>query len=117
MSFRTAWPLKGMIHLKPHDQIVEALCIKRIPWSSAIVTMVWFLLVALGTTGFAVTYGVQGGFTSLGGVLMGIGILAIGFLVFTFGLVTVIFSYRLENSRLGKVYEELRAVVNGTAAV
>jgi hypothetical protein len=117
MSFRTAWPLKGMIHLKPHDQIVEALCIKRIPWSSAIVTMVWFLLVALGTTGFAVTYGVQGGFTSLGGVLMGTGILAIGFLVFTFGLVTVIFSYRLENSRLGKVYEELRAVVNGTAAV
>ena len=117
MSFRTAWPLKGMIHLKLHDQMVEALCIKRIPWSSAIVTMVWFLLVGLGTTGFAVTYGVQGGFNSLGGVLMGMGILAIGFLVFAFGLVTVIFSYRLESSRLGKVYEELRAVVDGTATV
>lgn len=117
MSFRTAWPLKGMIHLKLHDQMVEALCIKRIPWSSAIVTMVWFLLVGLGTTGFAVTYGVQGGFNSLGGVLMGIGILAIGFLVFAFGLLTVIFSYRLENSRLGKVYEELRAVVDGAATV
>jgi hypothetical protein len=115
MGFRTAWPLKGMIHLTCGDQAVEALCIKRIPWSSAIVTMIWFLLVGLGTTGFLVTYGMQGGFNSLSGVLMGIGILAIGVLVLAFGIVTVIFSYRLENSRLGKVYEELRAVVDGTA--
>jgi len=115
MGFRTAWPLKGMIHLTCDNQAVEALCIKKIPWSSAIVTMIWFLLVGLGTTAFLVTYGLQGGFNSLSGVLMGIGILAIGFLVLAFGIVTVIFSYRLENSRLGKVYEELRAVVDGTA--
>ena len=52
---------------------------------------------------------------SLSGVLMGIGILGIGLLVLAFGVVTVIFSYRLENNRLGKVYEELKAVVDGTA--
>jgi hypothetical protein len=116
MSFRTAWPIKGMIHLKSGDQAVEALCIKRIPWSSAIVTLIWFLLVGLGTTGFLVAYGMQGGFNSLRGVLMGVGILGIGLLVLAFGIVTVTFSYRLENSRLAKVYEELRAVVDGKAA-
>jgi len=115
MSFRTAWPLKGMIHLKNSDQAVETLCIKRIPWSSAIITLMWFLLVGFGTTGFMVTYGTQGGFNTLSGVLMGIGILGIGLLVLAFGIVTVIFSYRLENNRLGKVYEELKAVVDGTA--
>ena len=73
-----------------------------------------FLLVGLGTTGFLVAYGVQGGFNSLSGVLMGVGILGIGLLVLAFGIVTVIFSYRLESSRLRKVYEELRAVVDGT---
>jgi hypothetical protein len=111
MSFRTAWPLKGSIHLSHADQAVQALCIKRMPWSSAIVTLVWFLLVGVGTTGFMIMYAVQGGFSSLSGVLMGIGILGIGLLVLAFGVVTVVFSYRLENSRLMKVYEELRAVV------
>ena len=115
MSFRTAWPLKGMIHLKNSDQVVETLCIKRIPWSSAIITLMWFLLVGFGTMGFMVTYGTQGGFNTLSGVLMGIGILGIGLLVLAFGIVTVIFSYRLENNRLGKVYEELKAVVDGTS--
>ena len=114
MSFRTAWPVKGLIHLKLEEQGVHAICIKRIPWSSAIVTLVWFLLVALGTTGFMIAYALQGGFDSLSGVLMGIGILGIGLLVLAFGVVTVMFSYRLENSRLAKVYDELKAVVNDT---
>jgi hypothetical protein len=43
---------------------------------------------------------------------MGIGILGIGLLVLAFGVVTVMFSYRLENSRLARVYEELKALVN-----
>jgi hypothetical protein len=115
MSFRTAWPLKGLIHLESDDKGIHALCIKRIPWSSAIVTLVWFLLVSGGTMAFMIAYGAHGGFDSLSGVLMGIGILAIGLLVVAFGLVTVIISYRLENSRLTKVYEELKAVVDGTA--
>lgn len=111
MSFRTAWPLKGLIHLTPGDAAVDILCIKRIPWSSALITFVWFLLVSLGTTAFLITYGVQGGFNSLSGVLMGAGILGIGLLVLAFGIVTVMFSYRLENSRLMTVYEELVDVI------
>jgi hypothetical protein len=55
----------------------------------------------------------QGGFGSLTGILMGAGILGIGLLVLAFGIVTVLFSYRLENSRLTTVYEELRAVASG----
>ena len=113
MSFRTAWPLKGLIHLTSEDNAVAALCIKRIPWSSALITLVWFLLVGVGTAAFLVTYGVQGGFDSLSGVLMGAGILGIGLLVLTFGIVTVMLSYRLENSRLMKVYEELVQLVEG----
>lgn len=111
MGFRTAWPLKGLIHLTTDEQAVNAVCVKRIPWSSAIITLVWFLLVGAGTTAFMITYGVQGGFESLRGVLMGAGILGIGLLVLAFGAVTVILSYRLESSRLGQVYEELKAAV------
>jgi hypothetical protein len=45
---------------------------------------------------------------------MGAGILGIGLLVLAFGVVTVILSYRLENSRLAQVYEELKAAVDET---
>ena len=114
VGFRTAWPLKGLIHLTPDEQAVHAICIKRIPWSSALITLVWFLLVSLGTTAFMISYGAQGGFQSLSGVLMGAGILGIGLLVLAFGLVTVILSYRLENSRLSQVYEELKTAVDET---
>ncbi|MBA5868151.1 MAG: hypothetical protein GDA67_15770 [Nitrospira sp. CR1.3] len=115
MSFRTAWPIKGLIHLSQEATTDSALCVKRIPWSSAIITLVWFLLVSLGTVAFLVVYAVQGGFNSLTGILMGAGILGIGLLVLAFGVVTVLFSYRLENSRLMKVYSELLAVADGAA--
>ena len=111
MSFRTAWPIKGLIHLSAADQTVAALCVKRIPWSSALITLLWFVLVSTGSLTFAITYALQGGFTSLRGVLMGAGIIGIAFLVLAFGLVTVVFSYRLENSRLTKVYDELREIL------
>jgi TM2 domain-containing membrane protein YozV len=114
MGFRTAWPLKGLIHLTVDDQAVSAVFTKRIPWSSAIITLVWFLLVGLGTAVFMIMYGVQGGFESLSGVLMGAGILGIGLLVLAFGAVTVVLSYRLENSRLAQVYAELKAAVDET---
>jgi hypothetical protein len=113
MSFRTAWPIKGLIHLSPDGNALGLLCVKRIPWSSAIVTLTWFLLVSLGTLAFVITYAVQGGFTSFSGVLMGAGIAGIGLLVLAFGLVTVVFSYRLESSRLTQVYEELREALEG----
>ncbi|MDF0645516.1 MAG: hypothetical protein P0111_15905 [Nitrospira sp.] len=110
MSFRTAWPLKGLIHLSSEVPQCTAVCVKRIPWSSAIITLLWFLLVSLGTASFLVIYALQGGLNSLAGLLMGTGILGIGLLVIAFGAVTVVFSYRLENSRLMKVYGELRDV-------
>jgi hypothetical protein len=116
LGFRTAWPLKGLVYLMPDEQGVRAVCIKRIPWSSAIITLVWFLLVGLGTTAFMITYGTQGGFESLSGLLMGAGILGIGLLVVAFGIVTVMVSYRLENSRLAQVYDELKAVVDDPTA-
>lgn len=113
MSFRTAWPIKGLIHLSPDGDSVRALCVKRIPWSSALVTLIWFALVSLGSLAFLVTYALQGGFATFSGVLMGTGIAGIGLLVLAFGLVTVVFSYRLENGRLTQVYEELREALEG----
>ena len=110
LSFRTAWPLKGVIYLTAEGSTYRALCVKRIPWSSAIITLAWFLLVGLGTLAFFISYAWQGGFSSLAGVFMGFGILGIGLLVLAFGLVTVVFSYRLENTRLERVYGELCAV-------
>jgi hypothetical protein len=114
LGFRTAWPLKGLIHLTLDEHAVHAVCIKRIPWSSAIITLIWFLLVGGGTTAFMIAYLTQGGFETLSGILMGAGILGIGLFVLAFGVLTVILSYRLENSRLVQVYEELKAVVEET---
>jgi hypothetical protein len=48
--------------------------------------------------------------------LVGVGILTLGLLFLFSGLITVVMAYRLENNRLAKVYEELRAVVDRTAS-
>jgi uncharacterized membrane protein YciS (DUF1049 family) len=111
MGFRTAWPLKGLIHLSDDEGTVRALCVKRIPWSSALLTLAWFMVVALGSATFVTRYALDGGFGSLSGVLMGAGIIGIALLVLAFGTVTVVVSYRLEKSRLMKVYDELRAAL------
>jgi hypothetical protein len=105
--FRTAWPVKGLIHLSPHGHALGALCVKRIPWSSALITLMWFALVAIGSLAFVVRYAMEGGFASLGGTLVGIGIIGLAGLVLAFGLVTLALSYRLEDTRLMKVYDEL----------
>ena len=109
--FRTAWPVKGLIHLTPHDQSLNALCVKRMPWSSAVMTLLWFALVFIGSLTFVVEYAVDGGFASLGGTLTGVAVIALAALVLAFGLVTVAFAYRLEDSRLMKVYDELRDAI------
>jgi hypothetical protein len=111
MSFRTAWPMKGLIHLSPGDHTTGVLCVKRIPWSSALITLAWFGVVSIGSLTFVITYGMEGGFASLRGVLLCTGIIAIAVLILASGIVTVMFSYRLENSRLTKVYDELRAAL------
>jgi hypothetical protein len=111
MGFRTAWPVKGLIHLSPHDQSLSTLCVKRVPWSSALVTLLWFALVLIGSLTFVVQYAMDGGFSSLGGTLTGVAVIALAVLVLAFGLVTVALAYRLEDSRLMKVYDELRDAV------
>ncbi|MDH5639957.1 MAG: hypothetical protein OEY28_01580 [Nitrospira sp.] len=114
IGFRTAWPVKGLIHLSPDDHTLGALCIKRIPWSSALITLLWFALVSIGAVLFVIAYARDGGFASLQGVILGVGLVAGAMAVMGIGVVTVVISYRLENSRLTKVYDELREVLEGT---
>ena len=109
--FRTAWPVKGLIHLSPRDQSLNTLCVKRMPWSSALMTFLWFALVLIGSVTFVVQYAMDGGFASLGGTLTGVAVIALAGLVLAFGLVTVALAYRLEDSRLMTVYDELRAAM------
>jgi hypothetical protein len=112
LGFRTAWPLKGSLELAPSDDGYRVLYTKRIPWSSAIITLLWFALVGLGTIGFLISYVIQGGLASLGGALLGVGVTGLGLLVLAFGLVTITMAYRLEDSRLTQVYQELRAALD-----
>jgi hypothetical protein len=109
--FRTAWPMKASLQWAADGMPDGAMCIKRMPWSSALLTSLWFLIVGIGTAAFVVIYLREGGLASLSGILMGLGILGIGLLVLAFGLVTIAFAYRLENHRLTQVYDELRAEI------
>lgn len=111
LGFRTAWPLKATIELTPEGNAVRMKCIKRMPWSSAVLTLVWFALVGLGTIGFVVTFLANGGFASLSGALMGLGITGLGILVLAFGLLIVTLAYRLEDHRLSQAYLELRTAL------
>jgi hypothetical protein len=113
IGFRTAWPVKGLIHLSADDHAIGALCIKRIPWSSALITLIWFLVVSIGLVMFVFSYAQDGGFASLQGVILGVGLVAGAMVVLAIGVVTVVISYRLENSRLTKVYDELRDALEG----
>lgn len=113
IGFRSAWPVKGLIHLSAGNQAMDALCVKRIPWSSALMTLLWFGVVLIGSLVFVVTYAWDGGFASLEGVFMGVGLVAGALLVLAAGLVTVTMSYRLEHNRLMQVYEELRDALEG----
>jgi hypothetical protein len=110
LRFRTAWPLKGSIEWAPEVNGLTLTCTKRVPWSSSIITFLWFCLVGIGTLGFLVSYMMEGGFGSLGGLLLGMGVTAVGVIVVAFGLLTVTVAYRIENTRLMQVYTELRAV-------
>lgn len=115
IGFRSAWPVKGLIYLSAGNQAMDALCVKRIPWSSALMTLLWFGVVLIGSLVFVVTYAWDGGFASLEGVFMGAGLVAGALLVLAAGLVTVTMSYRLEHNRLMQVYEELRDALEGPA--
>ena len=108
MRFRTAWPLKGTIEIKQDGQELFLGLVKRMPWTSALVTMFWLALVVLGTLTFVVMFGLDGGFQSAGGIFLALGIVALGVLVLAFGLVLLSLAYRLEDHRLMQVYQELQ---------
>ncbi|MCS6896618.1 MAG: hypothetical protein NZM29_01480, partial [Nitrospira sp.] len=76
MGFRTAWPVKGLVHLSSGEHSLTALCVKRIPWSSALITLLWFGVIVIGSVVFVVLYARDGGFSSLQGTFLGIGLVA-----------------------------------------
>ncbi|MGE0472671.1 MAG: hypothetical protein AB7P17_03445 [Nitrospirales bacterium] len=107
MRFRTAWPLKGTIDYQFEDGRLLLSLSKRIPWSSAILTAIWLFFVIGGTLSFLVMFALDGGFGSMSGLFFGIGLVALGILVLAGGLILLSLAYRLEDSRLMQVYQEL----------
>lgn len=113
MRFRTAWPLKGTIDYRLQDGQLHLHLSKRIPWSSAILTGLWLLLVIGGTLAFLVSFAWEGGFASMSGFFFGIGLVALGILVLAGGLILLSLAYRLEDSRLMQVYQEFLNQLGG----
>ncbi len=114
MGFRTLWPLKGLISLSPEGDVLAVLCRKLTPWSSALLTGLWFAVVAVGTVGAVISLFIEGEMTAPGGVVLAFGIIGLGAVFLLSGAITVVFAYRLENARLMMVYQELREVIEGT---
>jgi hypothetical protein len=107
--FPTAWPLKGTVELDREAGVLR--CVKRMPWSSALLTLLWFAVVGIGTLAFVVRFLAGGDAFSLGSLLLVLGVCGVGLLVFVFGLVTVSLAYRLEDQRLMQAYQELRTAL------
>ena len=78
IGFRTLWPLKGLISLSPEGDALAVLCRKLTPWSSALLTGIWFVLVAVGTVGALISLFVEGEMAALGGVVLALGIAGLG---------------------------------------
>lgn len=113
VGFRTLWPLKGLISLSPEADALVVLCRKLTPWSSALLTGIWFVVVFVGMVGALISLFIEGQMEAPGGVVLAIGIVGLGVVFLLSGAITVVFAYRLENSRLMTVYQELREVLEG----
>ncbi|MEY4706179.1 MAG: hypothetical protein RL042_2384 [Nitrospirota bacterium] len=113
IGFRTLWPLKGLISLAPEGDALSVLYRKLTPWSSALLTGLWFVLVLVGTVGALTALFLEGEMASLNGVVLAFGIVGLGLVFVLSGAITVVFAYRLENARLAVVYQELREVIEG----
>jgi hypothetical protein len=113
MGFRTLWPLKGLISLSPEGEALSVLCRKLTPWSSALLTGIWFALVVVGTVGALIALYLEGEMAVVGGVVLAFGIVGLGLVFLLSGAITIVFAYRLENARLTTVYQELREVLEG----
>jgi hypothetical protein len=102
-----------LISLSPEGDALAVLCRKLTPWSSALLTGIWFVLVAVGMVGALISLFVEGEMAALGGVVLAFGIVGLGLVFLVSGAITVVFAYRLENARLMTVYHELREVLEG----
>jgi hypothetical protein len=113
MGFRTLWPLKGLISLSHEGDALTVLCRKLTPWSSALLTGLWFVLVTGGMVGALISLFVEGELAAPGGIVLALGILGLGLVFLLSGAITVVFAFRLENARLMMVYQDLREVLEG----
>ena len=111
LTFRTAWPLNGAIHYAALEERAPATLIKRMPWSSFLFTVLWFLTVSVGMLVYLVSYAGAGGFSSASGTVLAVALCGLGLLVLLFGMVVVVAGYRLENKRLMALYEEFKAAL------
>jgi len=111
VAFRTAWPLNGSIRYGSLEEPAPATLTKRMPWSSALLTALWFLTVAGGTLAYVVSYAMAGGLSSVVGAFLAVALSGLGLLVCLFGLLVVVVAYRLENKRLMALYEEFKAAL------
>ena len=110
-QFRSAWPMRSAIQWRVDQDGVIVTVHRHMPWSSTILTGLWFAVVGVGSLGFLVSYLWNGGWASLGGVIMGLGVTALGLIVLAFGMATVVAAYRLEEQRLMTVYQEWKEAV------
>lgn len=115
-AFLWIWPMKATIELQADGEAVVLAMTKRTPWASAILTGAWFLIVTVGTLATIVSYAVEGGLGSSGGVVMAGGILTLGLFFIFSGLVTVVMAYRMENSRLAALQQEFQDTLSGPGA-
>jgi hypothetical protein len=111
LRFRTAWPLNGALYYDSFSDCTKLRFIKRVPWSSALLTALWFLTVAGGLIAYLFSYARAGGFASAPGAFLGVALSGLGSLVLLFGLIVVVAAYRLEDKRLMVVYDELRSAL------
>jgi hypothetical protein len=111
VTFRTAWPLNGILHYAMLEEQTPVTLTKRMPWSSAVLTGLWFLTVAGGTLAYVVAYAAAGGLSSASGAFLAVALSGLGLLVCLFGLLIVVVAYRLEDRRLMAVYEEFKAAL------
>lgn len=113
--FSTAWPLKGLIEFDEQDGRTRLRCTKLMPWSSVLLTVLWFAIVGGGTLAFLVRIAMDHGGFAFGSLILVLGVVAVSGLVLLFGLVTFSLAYRLEDQRLMQAYRELLSVLTGGA--
>ena len=97
LGFRTLWPLKGLISLSPEGDGLAVLCRTLTPWSSALLTGIWFAVVLVGMVGAVISLFIEGQMTAPGGVVLAFGIIGLGVVFLFCGNNKVVLSNRVEN--------------------